>query len=92
MHEGTEPTKRRKKVEKVAQITNSPYEKNETMRLIGFQIFPEGGMQALRDITKAWEITWGFDNDPGVQGAIMDTLLYGVIIGKRAERQRKRAI
>ena len=72
----------------------SRYDKNETMRLIGYQngfIFAEREKE-IKDIITAYDMQGFFYNNTlNMFEIMMDTFSLGVIYGKRMLRQKKKA-
>lgn len=71
----------------------SPYEKNNTMRMLGNQCIMqyENDFQCVYDILEARGMKEAFKRSSNMQGTIIDVFMYGIITGKRAERARKKA-
>lgn len=68
-------------------MSNIPYNKNETMKMIGNQnvccMLGKEEFKAIDDIAKARPNSFTSD-------AAIDIFVYGYIQGKRAERQRRK--
>ena len=82
-------------VNEAEKQTQSIYDTNPTMQLVGYQycIMPDTNAgKALLDIINAW----GYKNPSSMPEDLfmccMDCLNYGIIEGKRQERQKRKAM